>query len=461
VFVVNAQELGTFLPLSSGDHSITIRGKAGSSVVDDVRLVALAPNNEILAQEQLSVVAVELKPKTQSDYDKYLPEEGNSLEFTVTISPGDLLGQIKFELFDISRFKGVAMNFGDSTDPDYDFGSSQSGFEMPEKTEPADKTKTVIQIKTKENEPTNSATVKVFSRDYGGMAKIRARAIVGGITIAAQVTASQNGFLRIPKDDDGNLLPDAGWYDAEKPTPNFISSSGLQPDSDDDPYPSTTNGISGDNLSVYEEYRGFIVLGSHRRTNPRNKDLFIWSNVFADNIHDATYLRLPKHRVRDDEIDSDRRINFNSANSGFDSGFDGKAPGHNDQRCLTVFRLEQFRQDAMGETFHTEPVPQGGRPGPPNKVIRIEIYIQSIRSASPPHLDQYTEDQPYDDEAIKNNVGHEVGHGVGMVHRFLNDPPFSVMTIGWLLPPANIDRWNNIPHTYDPNKDVIPYLRLK
>ncbi|MCS6805936.1 MAG: hypothetical protein NZ823_12465, partial [Blastocatellia bacterium] len=227
---------------------------------------------------------------------------------------------------------------------------------------------------------------------------------------------------------------------------------GILPASDDDPYPSTTNGIDGDNLSAYEEYRGFVVLSGgidrHRRTNPSNKDLFIWSDVFSDNVYDATNLPFPKHRVTNAAKDANRRINFNRNNS----GYGGPIPG-TDRRCLVVVKDDmEFRDVCFGQGF------PDGAPRPPNGMDRLEIYIRNHRWASPP---TYHPDipEPLDDEGIKHTQGHEVGHGINIPHR-APISPLSVMIIDYLTPGFNVEsdmqRWTNMPHN-----DVIPHLRLK
>ncbi len=83
----------------------------------------------------------------------------------------------------------------------------------------------------------------------------------------------------------------------------------------------------------------------------------------------------------------------------------------------------------------------------------IEIYTLYIRFASPPHNDFINED-PFDDEKTRQTIGHEVGHGVNIVHRFPSQyppGPLSVMVTGYFMVTSNINdpAWNNIPHNYD------------
>jgi hypothetical protein len=289
----------------------------------------------------------------------------------------------------------------------------------------------------------NTARVNLLCHDYGGFTTVQVSA------------GSQTVQMRVPNDEDGNLLPDGGWLDADQ---NLVVPGNKAADADDDDAPWTSNGINGDNLSAYQEYRGFMVLGQHRRTSLTNKDLFIVSDVFPNHIQDASNLPFPKHRLYDSEKDSDRRINFNRTNYGSGNSIPGT-----DQRCLVVYRDDiNFCTGCYGQGSPSQP-----RPWIPNGIERIDIYVRNIRWASPPtNNPDITE--PLDDEGIKHIQGHEVGHGVNMIDReyLVNPPPpLSVMIINYITPGGNVQawgqRWANMPHNYHLNLDVKPNLRLK
>lgn len=79
---------------------------------------------------------------------------------------------------------------------------------------------------------------------------------------------------RIPLDENGNGMPDAGWYlqSGAKVLETTLTAAG---DVDTDP-PGTGEPVDssfGDGLSNFEEYRGFIFGGSYQRLDPNEKDL--------------------------------------------------------------------------------------------------------------------------------------------------------------------------------------------
>lgn len=130
------------------------------------------------------------------------------------------------------------------------------------------------------------------------------------------------GPLSIPKDLNGNGVPDSGW----KALANFASGTYTQiaePAAislDEDATPAATvtrvnygtgmhdvdRGLTGDGFSAFEEYRGAIVRSQHRRLDPNRKDLFAHFD-FEFQQFDNVFFRLPlvHHYVDDDEVASD------------------------------------------------------------------------------------------------------------------------------------------------------------
>ena len=121
--------------------------------------------------------------------------------------------------------------------------------------------------------------------------------------------------ISLPLDANGNYIADGWENDA---TNNY------NPAVDNETGPAT-NGNAGDGLVVFEEYRGFKVNGSHTRTRPSKKDIFIYTEFGAENgattdygIGWATHLpgTFVTHRIIEEEMegkDTDTRIiNFNS-----------------------------------------------------------------------------------------------------------------------------------------------------
>ena len=390
-------------------------------------------------------------PSGDDDAATYVPctlKSGESVPVATVSGPGQLVqliaayvnvaGQIvpppsggsavTFSLNQTSSFTGYAMNAGIATDPD---------FVLVHPNPPGPDTilnagPLVVDIDT----TTNTASIWLRCRDYGGTTIARAEA-----------TAATTAEIHIPKDDgEGggtayNSVPDTGWkffangqqYNA----PGASDLSAAQVDSDNAPL---GDGTPGDGLTFFEEYRGFVVRGEHRRTNPAIKDLFIDSDVATYNIGDAVNLPLNKHWVFAGEIGNASVINFNVA----------VTQGHVAQKALIV---RQMFLDVSGNgLFGNTP----GCPCTPNGATTIEIYLGEIRSASPTDSSPFIENQPADGEMIRAVVGHEIGHGINMPHVFGGTP--SLMWEGPAIMNTLNSNWTNVPHTYGPTE--LTLLRI-
>lgn len=366
---------------------------------------------------------------TSSTLATYLPTNGNSISFSATISPATATGVIRFEIYDTSALVGVAMNSGSQTTPDYDFGQSQSGFSVPVTT--GSGANLVYKLTTSSN--VNAATAAVNSRDYGGYCKVRVFATVNGTEISGTFSGTSSNFARVPKDDNNNKMPDAGWTAGS----TQITEQSTAPASDNDNNPAG-NGTNGDGLTDFEEYRGVLVRGTHRRLNPFQKDLFIDSNVSV-NIGYAVNLPLTKHWVFATELDSNRYVNFNYTNS----AFGGNIAAHTNQRGLLVQQIAglAFGPGLYGTTFVTVAPPFN-----PNTTTVCEVYVDAIRFDSPPTIGSIAPGDPQDDSGFSKTTGHEVGHGIGIDHFTYSGSRLTVMVsgFGW----AN-STWTNIPSQYD------------
>jgi hypothetical protein len=101
--------------------------------------------------------------------------------------------------------------------------------------------------------------------------------------------------------------------------------------------------------------------------------------------------------------------------------------------------------------------------GPPVNVIRIIIYTENIRRASPVHSDAVTIDS-FDDSKTRQTIGHEIGHGIAIQHWIYNPnipSRLSVMVAEYFPYTTNPNdpAWNNIPHSYHP--DDVSQIRLR
>jgi hypothetical protein len=265
---------------------------------------------------------------------------------------------IKFELEKRSYEPGDCMNHGKGDDPDL-------WFDQDENPPLHCYGKQASGALTKR--PVTSCSAWVSCGDWGAYGRIGAYSYgcvhlkkVGNKII--EVTAEQ-AILTLPKDDNNNQIADH-YEDMQGQHPNATD--------DKDDYPNG-NGTNGDGLSAYEEYRGFMVNGSHIRTSWNMKDLFVYNEPKVVLPYFEIASGLVVHFINADEMDSNRVINFNH-----NRGYLGPQHGLH----IAVDTLAS----GVG----------GNSPfGPPKNVPRVTL--------SAGHYDGHTAD-------------HEMGHAVGMHH---------------------------------------------
>jgi hypothetical protein len=350
------------------------------------------------------------------------PDGGRIVVPPPVVAPND--PNVVFGLTDVSKFRGIAMNWGDDEGDDFVLDGSSAAFG-------ADQT----------------ARIMLHCRDYGGFAK---------------VTATRHGSnpaepLQVPKDTNSNWIADAGWI-LSNGTP--IADAGSNTD-DSDQLPETSH--QGDGLTRFEEYRGFVVQGTHSRTNPGAGDLFIFSEL-DELLGDAPsmYPPIAVHRLLSGELALDRSINFNY------TSFvpNGDIPGHyiNPQGLPNQYALRitewGYNPGVAGETS----IIVSG-PFVPGNVEPLRIFKGTIRFMSPTINDSEIPEQPIDEQKTNQTIGHEVGHAISLTHWFVNNqcpPPFwTVMVTQYFFLSTTMNcNWSNIPHDYLAWKD-FPTLRLK
>jgi hypothetical protein len=265
----------------------------------------------------------------------------------------------------------------------------------------------------------NTWRVGLLSYDYGGFTRI---------VVSEDAPGTATAAVRVPQDENGNLLPDGGWYadgvHITDPGGDTAAST------DDDPSPLVTWfgsrpwGLVGDGLSLYEEYRGFIVDGLHRRTSPLRKDLFItitpvWQIGFAA---DLERLGVRLHQIRGEllgipmEHDESGLIAFRYVN--FGAGGSIPTSGQVFQKALRISLNTDAAAGYFGGTYPLELVPKV-----PVDVAFIEVSAdwiigtltdptrwQEIPSATL----QYTYDEAANE--VRRTFGHEIGHGIAICH---------------------------------------------
>jgi hypothetical protein len=165
---------------------------------------------------------------------------GQAVKLHILTGPG-AKGQVAFSV-NASHFPGVAMN--------YPINNPDTGPDM-----------TLV--------GGTSITVP-FANDGDTVAMLTVRDYAATGTITVMVTAGKKTYSlkqRLPT-DNGFGLPSAGW----PTTAGHINTIDMHDNDDVDDQPA---GQTGDGLSNFEEYRGFVAAMTHVRTDPHKRDIFV------------------------------------------------------------------------------------------------------------------------------------------------------------------------------------------
>ncbi len=196
--------------------------------------------------------------------------------------------------------------------------------------------------------PEKEFTVKINSYDYGGYGF--ARSLANGSqsiktpyeSVPWEVKdkkhpkrpddtkpAAKDNRVTIPRDADENKVPDNGWQTAlQKSLSSFITgyTGALVEIKEEDPKDAANDldslplsNFGGDGISAYEEYRGFMVKGTHNRFSMSTKDLLMWDRNNLG-IGDFNKTGILNWFINQNEMDTGRVINLNrkTHNPGFD-----------------------------------------------------------------------------------------------------------------------------------------------
>ncbi len=336
--------------LATGSHSFTVKGAlpSGRSYTTTSMTVF------VYAQNIYITVEGTFDPRNPQDQSpQFVPGSalsGMDLDLRTTpqmIQVNILAGHGSRGTFDVrvnsSRYPGTAMNFppgSTDTTPDIDFGGGLT--ELTGVAIPGGRSPKVVRL-------------PLYVHDYGGWASI-------AVTMPYRKTTFTTR-LRVPADKDGNGLPDAGWRVG--PSRLLINSASLRGDEDLDTDPSASGpppqGILGDGLTAFEEFRGFMIANSYQRLDPARKDLFfvadpdilLMTPFSANSI--LTTLPHAKHFVDRGEVKMSTSSNpaldnlrpvINSNRAGI--------PGATEQRAIRMrTRMDApiFHEDSTGQDF--------------------------------------------------------------------------------------------------------------
>ena len=241
--------------------------------------------------------------------NNFLPK-GGSEDNTVTIKAkvvvGDVSGRFRFELNNVSTEKGFCLN-APLTPPDNGQDSddwadlhfrNQGGFQINR----------VGTMATTTANNLREATVTVSCTDYGAYGQITVTFTRNGATesVMAKEEGSDRTFTVIPLDDDNNQIAD---FAKQNSGPN-----GAKAAMDDIDRSPEGAGNTGDRLTRYEEYRGFMVSGKHVRTDIDKKEVFYFdvSGVLPQGDWTKDKLGAPILKLAAGEAADDRLVTGNS-----------------------------------------------------------------------------------------------------------------------------------------------------
>jgi len=360
-------------------------------------------------------------------YTTWLPEggpdevtrpSGKELEIRGTVqkkgggAPKFPPDSITFTLLSRSSEPGVAMNFPQKSKlkspakPDLRFDQDLN---TPKSLQVADEDGASAHTTSAPQD--GKATALLSTYDWGGYGILQVTAVAAdGTQLTGELDTDRSKTeIEIPKRTLPSQIGDS--WKSDEGVPDGAS------DLDDSETNPAGSGEPGDGLSLYEEYRGFILNGTHSRksqndhVDPLQKDVFVRNCIGG--AADGGIRRfkqgsglLVHSRIRDSELpggkgcpgnvpidDADRVINFNSSG----------ATHVVDEHALVMI------QDSTADANIAE-----GGPGLPRQVNRVIIKdnngIVGTTDDGEPVVDG-------DKRArYARTVAHELGHGVNVQH---------------------------------------------
>lgn len=282
-------------------------------------------------------VSWDLRPKldlkvlvTPEDYDSWLPranlsdpaKKGNHLRVRARLvtqagQPTPVKAEkFRFTVTQRSNVPGICMNFPPqpqaNQEPDLKFEHDEDL--MPESNWAINGDGT--QAETTEGEY-SEATVTLSSFDFGAYGDMEVVGIVGGAEFKGKLEFDESRELvQIPKRAEDSKIADTWKND------NGVAA---KPDDDDEETDPPGDEHTGDGLTLYEEYRGFVVDRRHsrdggQRPDPRKKDLFVLAKA-AGAREGARFLARVSglnviSNLRQDELPANRVVNFNHSGDG-------------------------------------------------------------------------------------------------------------------------------------------------
>ncbi len=357
-----------------------------------------------------------ISPKNQDTYNDWEPTNGGTLTFTVNVSNLSAAnitgGKISFDFETVSRWHGICMNDGECKapeDPDLYFDSTQTTYTAPrwQQSSESSDSSTSPRVDAVWNSSDNlnnfSIDVKVLCRDYGAFGILRVK-LYKSTSSSSYVFVKEVGIV-IPKDDNGNYMADKSDTKYGYTNPAIDAESGP-----DDGSGVEENNNYGDGLVEFEEYRGAMIDGVHKRLKPTEKDIFVYSQFTTLGIGDASNLPSTTFKVHEIRIretkdeDDDRTVNYNSLGTPTQFG------------AVDAWRVQNTKALWITPTSSGTYLGIVSAVAAPPDVESVKInetnirnYLTSIQNGTP--RTNLTANQ-----FIRFVIGHEMGHGVAVNH---------------------------------------------
>ncbi len=316
------------------------------------------------------------------------------------LTPPGTSGNVKYSLSKVTSYPGIAMNYpvdNPDTGPDMAFETGSDAARQATPEIPFD--------------PSGDTATRLQVFDYAAYGHLKATLTFGSGNKVKTFEVEKD----LPEIAD-NALPKAGWdalADRATGRLDHVPNTGQAATSDADALPATgpvtlngqtdTIGITGDGLSAYEEYRGFVVGGEHRRLNPARKDVFVDMDPSLRGL-DQIFFKLPLtfHYVDSDEVarDSDGLHPLADPNGWGTPGGPTPVPGWSAQYALRV-RARQVspvltdntripalivpayveyygKHFYLGENLNQVVNPDQNPNGSPNETLVVDIFTESF-----------------------------------------------------------------------------------
>jgi hypothetical protein len=264
-------------------------------------------------------VPIELIIEPPTDYVRWMPlgnkdekTAGDGIPIKVVLqkigggTPQFKAARITYNLWKTSREKGICMNWPPNPEPTPPFDLQFEQRENPN----------LLVVGTDGQSAVNSApngytdTVTVSSFDFGAHGEFAAMAeLENGQTVHGVVKFTTNQQqLKLPFRDEPSII-----------ATQFFSIHGLTGvgDNDDAERDPVGDGFTGDGLTLYEEYRGFMVGDNWTPGDPKKKDVFVVNELRglpATGIGIHLFAGVTKFKVHhllwDNQVDANGQINY-------------------------------------------------------------------------------------------------------------------------------------------------------